>query len=668
MAEEVPILRRSYPCVSLGPAVDIITEHGFDQAVSELSLAREMEEPGTHSHVWSERWCEATVIIDVVDTRGDEVLVPRDLTPLLGLVERTIEAPLPEQQGDDGLGADGAQTALIDPEQIQPEPMTDPVLHGVEPALLQAVVKAAVDFHSKGWNGGSGVAHHEVQVGSRGKVELSSSQPGAIQVENITKPDRCPHLETFGCRTCLQLSTDGTLDGVLYRLQSVHVSVLPHTMARSSVHHRRSAHRKTRNRLRVLATGSAEVHAYAFVAVNSVESLLTDGFTWDTLRQLMSRPESKPGWRKAGLWCIDVCSDVLGETWATSIWRRGELPDWIVLSATYRQAMLELLEFSMRLHLLEEFPGAGSLRRDLRRDLERSRIVHSKLQLEVAALTAAAGAIVTLESVQPGGYSADVTFAFEDSPVLVECQAILIPEPDRQASERTDQLTDTLTRMSLEHSVEIFGEFVASTVGSDDLEAFELLLTAVGWDRSEPVGLQAWWGWLRAQPADQGALASVRFAGPETDLGRHLLGKVIGKAPQVAQSGGVWLRVDVLSGLWQFTPWSARGLDDKIEQLVRHIEPLLTGQTNLSGVVLSSGACQFNGEFEEQVVHGEASSLGLRTALPVGRCRETIIIPLSDSTEGDVARWGDLYLRREPQWLPEALQNHGLPTLHEMFE
>ena len=84
----------------------------------------------------------------------------------------------------------------------------------------------------------------------------------------------------------------------------------------------------------------------------------------------------------------------------------------------------------------------------------------------------------------------------------------------------------------------------------------------------------------------------------------------------------------------------------------------------VAGVVLSSGCGRPQGPVEEDTWHEVAGdAFALRRCLPVGRARETIVVPLDERYRDEAAWWFGLYDAAEPAWLDAALQAFGLPAI-----
>jgi hypothetical protein len=86
------------------------------------------------------------------------------------------------------------------------------------------------------------------------------------------------------------------------------------------------------------------------------------------------------------------------------------------------------------------------------------------------------------------------------------------------------------------------------------------------------------------------------------------------KARQAARSGSGWLRVDVLDGMWQFTPWAGAGLRAKIGEIAPLVQLALDQAPESDGAVLTSGA------FSRRVSYLASQLAPRRTVTRCGAC------------------------------------------------
>ena len=120
----------------------------------------------------------------------------------------------------------------------------------------------------------------------------------------------------------------------------------------------------------------------------------------------------------------------------------------------------------------------------------------------------------------------------------------------------------------------------------------------------------------------------------------RIASKLRQKAKQAQKAGGGWLRVDIMDGTWQFTPWAHAGLRSKIDQMAKLVRPLLNQIDGIDGAVLSSGAGLAQGQFYGESARSSGNSYGLRRVLPAERVREIMVVPGSAAGSDQAAILG----------------------------
>ena len=135
------------------------------------------------------------------------------------------------------------------------------------------------------------------------------------------------------------------------------------------------------------------------------------------------------------------------------------------------------------------------------------------------------------------------------------------------------------------------------------------------------------------------------------------------KAVHAPKSGATWLRVDVLSGLWQAPQWANATLADKAATLAEAIRQTLSDQPHMDAVVVSSGRLHPASGLTDDDAEAPGA-IAMRRVLEPLRVRETILIALRP--EVDVTPVADFY-SSEGTWLARALANAGLPPPDETF-
>src|SRR5690606_34424078 len=127
------------------------------------------------------------------------------------------------------------------------------------------------------------------------------------------------------------------------------------------------------------------------------------------------------------------------------------------------------------------------------------------------------------------------------------------------------------------------------------------------------------------------------YRGPVVgDRGTARIDRVLrDKAEQAERSGATWLLFVVNDGLWQFTEWSAYPLPEKTVAISDHCERVVAGSA-FHGVIFTSGSAQGQGTFSDESHGTSGGRLGLRRCLPLGRVRETMVIPLPGASKAEL--------------------------------
>jgi hypothetical protein len=374
---------------------------------------------------------------------------------------------------------------------------------------------------------------------------------------------------------------------------------------------------------------------------------------------------SKAG-KLVGLWALKTLERELGSRWPEDVFdATGSAPSE-VFAYGYAIEFAHLLEFALRLTILRQRPGYGTVLRDLRKDLRHERKYHSVLQLEVAALAQRLEFKPVMERVTGEGGPIDVQFTTPSGELATEIRVVLRDAPSRAALASWDLLTSQLLVLEAKHRV-VFGgglDFPVPKSESDEfIAALDDLASQVAAD-GEPRTLRHPAGIFNVIP--DAKATEVTLHGPRhTSNGWPRIASVLrAKADQASRTNATWLRIDVLDGLWQLTEWSTGGLAEKTERLAMAVTELLAS-SGLSGAILTSGAGLVLGEVEEVAFQTSEGAVGLRCPVAPMRVRESIIIPLRSGVDPEGAVWRKLY-ESETDWIPWALMACGLPSLDEV--
>jgi len=394
--------------------------------------------------------------------------------------------------------------------------------------------------------------------------------------------------------------------------------------------------------------------------------------TWNYWRELIGSAARSQAWRTVGLWAVDLLQERLGEQWPQRAWEKfGRLPAGIELAPTHPVAFAELAELALRLELCRDCERFPRVRRTLASNANEDEVAHLRMQLEVATLALHASHAVEFEPIVPGGgRRGDLQLNLAgDASALVETRAILMTEQMRRAQRFSDDMFDAIRAIGFRHGVECEGEI---TRVLDEQQTSVLL-----GDLARHAGLVARGITLPAFRA-HGVSLNVRpgagigggLKGPATggDAWPRLATRLRQKAEQTRGAEGVWLRLDVRAGLWQFTDWAREDLPAKLVLLHHNVSSVLVEQPHVAGVVMTPGSVLAQGTFTNDDHEGVDGAFALRRLITPLRGRETMGMPLGrdEETLRLAGVWRDLYAG-EPRWLDDALDAFGLPRSDEVF-
>lgn len=389
----------------------------------------------------------------------------------------------------------------------------------------------------------------------------------------------------------------------------------------------------------------------------------------------MSRSQRGMAWQETGKWALDALEAQLDETWLSrtieKYSRAGEeyiLPSFIFLAPAHTIAFAELLELVLRLELLGEAPGVQQLRTVLNGDPMPHLLMHLRVQLEVGAFARRQGQAIAFELPADSGGAADVVIGQARSRMVVETKAVLLDDGTRQHHAATDFLIARLHHLEMRYQVECAGYFEEKIEGSD-LDTFLISAEVCARQARETGNQQLLEGWgARVMFSPPGQELQSGFHGAvHHSLGWHRTARILRKkAWQSRHQEYVWLRLDALDGLWQFTPWSRLELPDKLQALVGPVRQALQTDAHVGGVVITSGPAHAQSVFYGESAHVE-DCYALRRLIDPLRVRETMIIPMRSGAAPAAEMWSALY-DQEPSWLGWALDKKGLPSVIDIFQ
>jgi hypothetical protein len=358
----------------------------------------------------------------------------------------------------------------------------------------------------------------------------------------------------------------------------------------------------------------------------------------------------------------------MGKEWLGRYWDVSRhVPAEVNLGSAHVSALGNLLEFALRLSVLDTVSGVGKVQREMKNDLKDDRRRHCALQLEVGALAARAGYTVAFEDrFRPEAAPSDVTLRRGDQDIRVEAFAIIRAKRSQESAEYWQWLLHRIKLIEWRHDTPVAGTI--SEQLDDDASAELLRLIEQAAQDTVMTGEEHVISWRSAdlQVLPSGTTDSQLQGGvEESDSWPRIASKLRQKAQQAQASGSGWLRVDILDGTWQFTPWAQAGLRGKIDEMAKQVRLLFSQASGIAGVVLSSGANVAQGQFFGESARSIGDSYGLRRELPAVRVRETMIVPVSAEGREQARMWVHLY-GAEDSWLDWALARVGLPPWREL--
>lgn len=383
--------------------------------------------------------------------------------------------------------------------------------------------------------------------------------------------------------------------------------------------------------------------------------------SWDGIRQRITESGRSEHWICAGLWAIDQHRAFLGDHWSG-------LSDstYLQLAFMHADAFRQLLETALRLHLLKEVSGMAQVRRDLQKNVQSGRRLHTHLLLEVASLADQCCHAVALEKTLPSKTApTDVVLTHEQNVMGIEVFALLLDEGMQTGMAYSNEIDKQLDFIRSKFNVEISGSLDFRLADSETQEWLSHIRdialqvsrdgkTRMIKDLNCSITISSKWNSHNVE---------ISFKGPLL-LGKsnsRLYSKLFEKGQQAVEAGATWIRVDVLDGLWQFTPWALKPIADKGKELASDVKKVLTGIVGLHGAVISSGSAMSRAFRDERIVHLSGGGLAMAKNLGFGRTRETIIVPVHSGFEKEYELWTAMY-SGEPEWLDWALQNVGLQS------
>lgn len=388
--------------------------------------------------------------------------------------------------------------------------------------------------------------------------------------------------------------------------------------------------------------------------------------SWDGIRARMADSSRSEGGRAAGVWAIDQLRAILGEHWSGL-----ENSEYLQIAFMNSDAFGQLLDFALRLRLLSDKSGMAKIRRELSRNVKPERRLHTQLLLNVASLAVQCGQEVAMEKTMPSKTApTDLVITNKYGTFGIEVFAVGLDISMRTGMFYSERIEEELDQIRLMHDVEIIGSLNTILTESATQEWLALIgesalrVSEDGEARTLKHSVSS----VTILPRKNTGGIEISFTGPLI-LGKtnaRLYGKLVEKAQQAVNAGATWIRVDVLDGLWQFTPWATQPIYYKGEAMAAKVSKALSKIVGLHGAVLSSGSVMSYSPIDDEFVQLSGGGFAMSLNLPLSRARETIIIPLQPKCEKETALWVEMY-KCEPIWLDRALKTVGLPPSSIVF-
>jgi hypothetical protein len=404
----------------------------------------------------------------------------------------------------------------------------------------------------------------------------------------------------------------------------------------------------------------------AEISVDDLHRMDREGPTWAGLRALSDTPDLPVEWRHARSRMLDLLERHLGAEWPEDMWRRHQtVPLHLFEGATHTLACLELLELALRLDLHEHRPGFGAVRKILRNEPTSEAGAHVRLQLEVASLVAAVGATPAFEQrLTEDGRPIDVLVTRPDQhKIAIETFNLFTDQAFRLASAYSTSVSQRIVMAGITNDVscetQLFAE-MSDEETRDWLTRVEEAAREVA-QGGDPRTVEA--SSARSLVGPRGATTSnTIFEGPPIEVNSwpRILMKLLGKTVQTESQLETWIRLDLMNGTWQLTPWAATPLPEKLALFQHAIgEAMQDPPPHLAGVIITNGAGYGPPELTDESSAAESGSSCLRRRLWPFRVRETLILPLRSGAAASTDLLRRAYAA-EPAWLDQTLTATGL--------
>lgn len=369
---------------------------------------------------------------------------------------------------------------------------------------------------------------------------------------------------------------------------------------------------------------------------------------------------------RAGRWAISRLRELLGEDWLSrAVARDGEgYPLALLQLGSHLLALVEALEWALRLEISMDLEGRAKALRDLRRDPSPRRLLHSRAQLLLAGLAHRLGWPVALEIRREDQPPADVEIAAPTGSLNVEVRVLTQSNDARAKRAAADWTSDWLFALGCKHGVWIGGNLDRHPTDGEQIEIERIVEdNASIVHAGTPVELSMPGIELELSPrgaADQ----SLRGPAVKEDLFWRMVGAIAEKANKMQRSGAGWLHLTTLTGLWAFTSWAQSPLEEQLAVMTTALDGVL-GDHKPDGIVLCSAAGMNQSGIKDESVKTK-NGIALRRVINPVRVRGTLIMSFNPNGQAALPSWQAL-ADTEADWLDWALNNRGLPSVADLL-
>lgn len=390
--------------------------------------------------------------------------------------------------------------------------------------------------------------------------------------------------------------------------------------------------------------------------------------TWSGIRDRLAGPSFGSATRsRVGVWVTEVLEQWLGPDWPAKAAAAGALEGLPHIHSDNR-VFFDHLRLALQLESVRNVPGRKPLVHSLRSDFGPGRRLHVETQLEVATLAITTGWKAVLE--ERGARQSpplDVVLRRDDATLPIEVKVVLTSDHNEEVHHEVGMFDPIYMELLFRYDVILGGTFpgVPSESGRSQLRSLlEPVAVMVAGDHMtryvewNDVHLSLTW----LPNAQSGPGLSMPM--PLQDDRERLPQKIGPKTVQATKSGARWLRLDMVGGYFQMSPWWNQPFGVKLDAIVSDLIAAGT-DSGFDGIVVSSGVC-LAGRQEALTIDHPSGAVGLvRQVTPID-ARTTVVVPLNGSGSVEVPIWSALY-DEEQRWLDWALAGAGLPALADLL-